>query len=94
VAWAELAKKVVAQYIHKGSQVYVAGRLQTRSWDDRGSGKKMYRTEIIANEIVLCGERDRTGRTNRDEEAESHVQSKSNQTRNDPVPDDDCLPPF
>jgi single-strand DNA-binding protein len=40
-----------AQYLDKGSQVLVVGRLQTRSWDDAGSGKKMYRTEIVADRV-------------------------------------------
>jgi single-strand DNA-binding protein len=40
-----------AQYLKKGSQAFVEGRLQTRSWDDPSSGKKMYRTEIIADRV-------------------------------------------
>ena len=40
-----------AQYLKKGQQVYVEGRIQTRSWDDKGSGEKKYRTEIIAESI-------------------------------------------
>jgi len=40
-----------AQYLAKGSQVLVEGRMQTRSWDDAGSGKKMYRTEIVADRV-------------------------------------------
>lgn len=40
-----------AQYLAKGSQVMIEGRLQTQSWDDAGSGKKMYRTEIVADRV-------------------------------------------
>ena len=40
-----------AQYLAKGSQVLVEGRLQTQSWDDATSGKKMYRTEIVADRV-------------------------------------------
>jgi len=40
-----------AQYLKKGSQAFVEGRLQTQSWDDAGSGKKMYRTEIVADRV-------------------------------------------
>lgn len=43
--------EVVAQYMKKGSNVYVEGRIQTRSWDDKGSGEKKYRTEIVADTI-------------------------------------------
>ena len=41
--------ETVAQYMKKGSSIMVEGRLQTRSWDDKGSGEKKYRTEIIAD---------------------------------------------
>ncbi|MBI4079671.1 single-stranded DNA-binding protein [Candidatus Kaiserbacteria bacterium] len=41
----------VAQYLKKGSSVYVEGRMQTRSWDDKNSGEKKYRTEIVADRV-------------------------------------------
>lgn len=40
-----------AQYLKKGSQTMVEGRMQTRSWDDAGTGKKMYRTEVVADSV-------------------------------------------
>lgn len=40
-----------AQYLKKGSQVMIEGRMQTRSWDDAGTGKKMYRTEVVAESV-------------------------------------------
>ena len=40
--------ELVAQYLKKGSGALVEGRLQTRSWEDKGSGEKKYRTEIVA----------------------------------------------
>jgi single-strand DNA-binding protein len=43
--------ETTAQYLKKGSQAMVEGRLQTRSWDDASSGKKMYRTEIVADRV-------------------------------------------
>ncbi len=46
VAWGRQAE-IIAQYFVKGQEIYVEGRLETRSWDDKDSGKKMYRTEII-----------------------------------------------
>ena len=51
VAWRRLAE-VCAQYLKKGSKVYIEGRLQTRSWDDQ-SGNKRYRTEIIADTMIM-----------------------------------------
>lgn len=43
--------EVVAQWMKKGSQIYVEGRMTTRSWDDKDTGKKMYRTEIVAENV-------------------------------------------
>ncbi len=43
--------ETVAQYMKKGSQVMVEGRMQTRSWDDQATGTKKYRTEIIADRV-------------------------------------------
>jgi single-strand DNA-binding protein len=41
--------ETVAQYMKKGSSILVEGRMQTRSWDDKASGEKKYRTEIVAD---------------------------------------------
>ncbi len=40
-----------AQYLKKGQQVYIEGRIQTRSWDDKATGEKKYRTEIVAESV-------------------------------------------
>lgn len=55
VAWRRLAD-IVSQYCKKGQQIYIEGHLQTRSWDDP-SGQKKYRTEIVADNIILLGAR-------------------------------------
>lgn len=57
VAWNKLAE-IINKYVQKGSKIYVEGRLQTSSWDDKQSGEKKYRTEIIASDIVLLGGKD------------------------------------
>ncbi|HSU61020.1 MAG TPA: single-stranded DNA-binding protein [Bryobacteraceae bacterium] len=46
----------LANYLTKGKQIYVEGRLQTRSYDDK-DGKKVYSTEVIADEVILLGGR-------------------------------------
>jgi single-strand DNA-binding protein len=46
----------LANYLTKGKQVYVEGRLQTRSYDDK-DGKKVYATDVIAEEVILLGGR-------------------------------------
>ena len=53
VLWRGLAG-VAEQYLKKGSQVYIEGRLQTRSWEGT-DGKKNYRTEIIADSMIMLG---------------------------------------
>jgi single-strand DNA-binding protein len=54
IAWQRLAE-IVGEYIKKGSKLYIEGKLQTSSWEDRQSGTKRYRTEIVARDIVLLG---------------------------------------
>ena len=54
VVWGKTAENC-AQYLSKGRSCYVEGRLQTRSWDDKESGQKKYRTEILVNELSLLG---------------------------------------
>jgi single-strand DNA-binding protein len=56
VAWQRLAE-IVGEYVSKGSKVYVEGKLQTSSWEDRQSGERKYRTEIVARDLVLLGSR-------------------------------------
>src|SRR5579871_4335959 len=50
----------LANYLTKGKQVYVEGRLQTRSYDDK-DGKKQYMTEVVADDVILVGGRDGGG---------------------------------
>jgi single-strand DNA-binding protein len=47
--------EVVRDYVKKGTQVFVEGKIQTRSWDDKTSGEKKYKTEILVNELTLLG---------------------------------------
>jgi single-strand DNA-binding protein len=55
VAWGTLAE-ICKQYLNKGQQVYVEGRLQTRRWDDK-EGVKHTSVEIVANEMMMLGDR-------------------------------------
>ncbi len=55
VAWGNLAE-ICKQYLAKGQQVYVEGRLQTRRWDDK-EGQKHTSVEIVANEMMMLGDR-------------------------------------
>jgi single-strand DNA-binding protein len=55
VAWGNLAE-ICNQILSKSQQVYVEGRLQTRSWEDEG-GQRHFRTEVVANEMIILGPR-------------------------------------
>ena len=61
VAWARLGE-ICGEYLHKGKQVYVEGKLQTRSWEDR-EGNKRWTTEVVAQTVQMLGPAGREGRT-------------------------------
>jgi len=56
----------VAPYLTKGKQIYVEGRLRTHSYDDK-DGKKVWRTEVVAEEVILLGGRGEGGGSGPDE---------------------------
>jgi single-strand DNA-binding protein len=60
VLWQRLAE-IAGEYLKKGGKVYIEGRLQTRSWDDKQTGQKKYMTEIVANDLILLGGRGEGG---------------------------------
>ncbi len=55
VAWGNLAE-ICKTHLSKGQQVYIEGRLQTRGWEDN-NGTRHYRTELVANEMIILGDR-------------------------------------
>lgn len=55
VSWGNLAE-ICKQYLNKGQQVYIEGRLQTRYWDD-AEGNKHSSVEVVANEMIMLGDR-------------------------------------
>ena len=80
VAWQRLAE-IVGEYVKKGSKIYIEGRLQTSSWEDKQSGEKKYRTEIVASDLVLLGGRgeggDSEGRSSRGASAASSFDQRT-----------------
>lgn len=75
VAWSNLAE-ICKQYLTKGQQVYIEGRLQSRRWEDK-EGNKHTTIEIVASEMMMLGERRDAMHPSTDEfpddEASSHV---------------------
>ena len=73
VAWAGLAE-ICGKFVKKGSRICVEGKLSTSSWDDKDTGKKRYRTEVVASEVVLLdGKPSSSGQPPSQEEAEELV---------------------
>lgn len=52
VAWRKLAE-ICGEYLKKGKKIYVEGKIQTRSYDDKNTGAKRYITEIVADNIIM-----------------------------------------
>ena len=69
VAWGSLAE-ICNEYLTKGQQVYIEGRLQTRRWED-SEGQKHSSTEIVANEMIMLGDR-REGQVSDQEDDNNH----------------------
>lgn len=87
LAWQRLAE-IVGEYVHKGDKVYIEGKLQTSSWEDRNSGDKKYRTEIVARDIVLLGLRETNGDSDRDrqEDGREHVHAGAGEITDEDIP--------
>lgn len=82
VAWGNLAE-ICKQYLHKGQQVYIEGRLQTRHWEDK-EGQKRTNVEVVANEMMMLGDR-------RDS-SKKPQESKEGEETSEPLADEDEFP--
>jgi len=80
VAWRRLGE-ICGEYLHKGSQVYIEGRLQTESWEDR-EGNKRYTTKIVAQTMQMLGSPRKEGKAESVEERYPDEEPIS-------IPDDD-----
>jgi single-strand DNA-binding protein len=69
--------EIIRDYVKKGSQIYIEGKLQTRSWDDKTSGEKKYRTEILINELTLLGGRGEGGSSSGSSSSGGYSSSRS-----------------
>jgi single-strand DNA-binding protein len=78
-AWGKTAE-ACAQYLTKGKQVYVEGKLQTDSWDDKQTGEKKYRTKVRADQVQFLGSREQRGPT------APHVPEPPKQDFDDDIP--------
>lgn len=80
--------EVVNEYLRKGSQVYVEGRIQTRKWQDK-DGNDRYTTEIVANEMQMLGSRGTNSESPTNQQSASTSQPASQSAIvNEPFDDD------
>jgi single-strand DNA-binding protein len=86
VAWRKLGE-ICGEYLSKGRQVYIEGRIQTRSWEDK-DGNKRYTTEIVATDVQFLGGRD-AGPGDR---ATSGVSASDSESSPIQAPEDDDIP--
>ncbi|MFZ0863941.1 MAG: single-stranded DNA-binding protein [Candidatus Sulfotelmatobacter sp.] len=90
VAWQPLAE-IVGEYVSKGSKLYVEGKIQTSSWEDRQSGERKCRTEIVARDLLLLGPRENGAgdhqypTPNDNEDQRSHAGSGESEDENIPL---------
>ena len=70
--------EVAAEYLRKGSQVYIEGRIRTRKWQDR-DGNDRYTTEIVANEMQMLGGRSESGGANRSADSSTKEAAATNE---------------
>ena len=89
VAWRRLGE-ICGEYLSKGRQVYIEGKLQTRSWEDR-EGVKRYTTEIVASDVQFLGGRDGSD-GGRSSGGRSGGPSEHSAGGPVPGPDDDDIP--
>ena len=82
VAWRRLAE-ICGEYLRKGSQVYIEGKLQTRSWEDQ-DGNKRWTTKIVANSMQMLGSKGEASGGRQD-----HPPQNQQNNQGDMFPEDD-----
>ncbi len=82
VAYGRTAE-IVRDYVQKGSRIYIEGRLQTRSWDDKDTGQKRYRTEIVIRDLTLLSFNNNNGNGNGSDPKRAAQQSSQAQPQGD-----------
>jgi single-strand DNA-binding protein len=83
--------EVAKEYLRKGSQVYVEGRLQTRKWTDK-EGVERYTTEIIADTMQMLGNRGSNGPTGNEARSDTGRHDNNDTGSVGGIPEDDAIP--
>ena len=83
VAWKKLAE-ICAEWLKKGKKVYIEGRIQTRSYDDKNTGAKKYITEIVAENMIMLDSRG--SESSSGAQAPSTVEDSQSSAKDDDLP--------
>ena len=83
VIWGKLSE-VVKNYVKKGSQLYLEGKLKTRSWEDTATGKKVYRSEVVCHSMQLLD-----SKKDSDQNQGGQQQGQAQQSQAPEMPEDD-----
>ena len=92
--WGRTAE-IAGEYLKKGRTVYIEGALRTSSWDDKESGQKKYKTEVIVNDLVMLGggegagggkSRGAAANSGMDQRAPEEVHSQAAEITDDDIP--------
>lgn len=89
VAWQRLAE-IVGEYVEKGTKLFVEGRLNTDSWQDRHSGQKRYRTSVVAHKLIILD----NGRGTSGKNDDSAATQQKSQPAKEEIPVTSAPPPF
>ncbi len=89
VLWRGLAE-LAQKYLHKGSLVYIEGRLKTRTWDDK-DGNKKFATEVVAENMIMLDKRGDHGHGSADHPLEGFTGSDIPPAAHSADPDDDII---
>ena len=87
VAFGRLAE-IMGEYLRKGSQVYIEGRIQTRKWQDK-DGQDRYTTEIVANELQMLGSKGGSGSYDSSPQPQQSAPAPQTAAASSPAPTDD-----
>jgi single-strand DNA-binding protein len=85
VAWKKLAE-ICGEWLKKGKKVYIEGRIQTRSYDDKNTGTKKYITEIVADNMIMLDSKGGTGAVDSATAAQPVSEPATSAVTNDDLP--------
>jgi single-strand DNA-binding protein len=81
--------EIIRDYVSKGAKLYVEGRIQTHSWDDKNTGEKRYRTQIVVNDVsLISGQKPQNSEYSQEPEREDFSQAapSSSEITDDDIP--------